>query len=153
MLHLMIFLYCKWPQQFSRSTETDVLFFIYSCVVGIDCPGLPGCAWYWASYRWHKRACLSDLGNAIHPVSVLYIHYQQYVRLWHQRFLVSYLPGRLTLCLNFQTLADFQYIDSSGRDQGSNVRRKSQSLVSLVNDKERIQEVRQKALATRDKWV
>ncbi|KAG2654806.1 hypothetical protein PVAP13_1NG498800 [Panicum virgatum] len=50
------------------------------------------------------------------------------------------------------TLADFQYIDSSGRDQGSNVRRKSQSLVSLVNDKERIQEVRQKALATRDKY-
>ncbi|KAG2662388.1 hypothetical protein PVAP13_1KG535000 [Panicum virgatum] len=44
------------------------------------------------------------------------------------------------------------YIDSSGRDQGSNVRRKSQSLVSLVNDKERIQEVRQKALATRDKY-
>ena len=56
-----------------------------------------------------------------------------------------------TLCLKFQALADFQYIDSSGRDQGSNVRRKSQSLVSLVNDKERIQEVRQKALATRDK--
>jgi len=53
--------------------------------------------------------------------------------------------------LKFQTLADFQYIDSSGRDQGSNVRRKSQSLVSLVNDKERIQEGRQKALATRDK--
>ncbi|KAG8060651.1 hypothetical protein GUJ93_ZPchr0002g26526 [Zizania palustris] len=50
------------------------------------------------------------------------------------------------------TLADFQYIDSSGRDQGSNVRRKSQSLVSLVNDKERIQEVRQKALATKDKY-
>ncbi|XP_047082977.1 clathrin interactor EPSIN 2-like [Lolium rigidum] len=49
-------------------------------------------------------------------------------------------------------LADFQYIDSSGRDQGSNVRRKSQSLVSLVNDKERVQEVRQKALATRDKY-
>ncbi|XP_020113194.1 clathrin interactor EPSIN 2-like isoform X2 [Ananas comosus] len=50
------------------------------------------------------------------------------------------------------TLSDFQYIDSSGRDQGSNVRRKSQSLVSLVNDKERIQEVRQKAVATRDKY-
>lgn len=49
-------------------------------------------------------------------------------------------------------LAEFQYIDSSGRDQGSNVRRKSQSLVSLVNDKERVQEVRQKALATRDKY-
>ncbi|KAK4725839.1 hypothetical protein R3W88_030756 [Solanum pinnatisectum] len=50
------------------------------------------------------------------------------------------------------TLSDFQYIDSSGRDQGSNVRKKSQSLVVLVNDKERIQEVRQKAASNRDKF-
>lgn len=51
-----------------------------------------------------------------------------------------------------QTLSDFQYIDSSGRDQGSNVRKKSQSLVVLVNDKDRIQEARQKAAANRDKY-
>ncbi|KAL3507146.1 hypothetical protein ACH5RR_032528 [Cinchona calisaya] len=51
-----------------------------------------------------------------------------------------------------QTLSDFQYIDSSGRDQGSNVRKKSQSLVVLVNDKDRIQEVRTKAAANRDKY-
>ncbi|KNA10833.1 hypothetical protein SOVF_140740 [Spinacia oleracea] len=50
------------------------------------------------------------------------------------------------------TLSDFQYIDSSGRDQGNNVRRKSQSLVQLVNDKERILEVRQKAASNRDKF-
>ncbi|GAB4834159.1 hypothetical protein Ancab_032423 [Ancistrocladus abbreviatus] len=50
------------------------------------------------------------------------------------------------------TLSDFQYIDSSGRDQGNNVRRKSQSLVLLVNDKERVKEVRQKAAANRDKF-
>ncbi|XP_010525787.1 PREDICTED: clathrin interactor EPSIN 2 [Tarenaya hassleriana] len=50
------------------------------------------------------------------------------------------------------TLADFQYIDSSGRDQGSNVRKKSQSLVALVNDKERIAEVREKAAANKDKY-
>ncbi|XVE81114.1 hypothetical protein DITRI_Ditri15bG0036800 [Diplodiscus trichospermus] len=50
------------------------------------------------------------------------------------------------------SLADFQYIDSSGRDQGINVRKKSQSLVVLVNDKERIIEVRQKAAANRDKF-
>ncbi|CAI9762831.1 unnamed protein product [Fraxinus pennsylvanica] len=49
-------------------------------------------------------------------------------------------------------LFDFQYIDSSGRDQGSNVRRKSQSLVALVNDKEQIQEVREKAAANMDKY-
>ncbi|XP_057499152.1 clathrin interactor EPSIN 2-like isoform X1 [Actinidia eriantha] len=50
------------------------------------------------------------------------------------------------------TLSDFQYIDSTGKDQGSNVRKKSQSLVVLVNDKERLQEVRQKAAANRDKF-
>ncbi|KAH9621672.1 hypothetical protein KSS87_011657, partial [Heliosperma pusillum] len=52
----------------------------------------------------------------------------------------------------YKTLSDFQYIDSSGRDQGNNVRRKSQGLVALVNDKERIQEVRQKAASNRDKF-
>ncbi|CAI8591679.1 unnamed protein product [Vicia faba] len=50
------------------------------------------------------------------------------------------------------TLSDFQYIDSSGRDQGNNVRKKSQSLVILVNDKERIVEVRQKASVNREKF-
>lgn len=50
-----------------------------------------------------------------------------------------------------QTLSDFQYIDSSGKDQGNNVRKKSQNLVVLVNDKERIIEVRQKAAANKDK--
>lgn len=49
-------------------------------------------------------------------------------------------------------LSDFQYIDSSARDQGSNVRRKSQALVVLVNDKERIQEAREKAANNRDKF-
>ncbi|KAF9596287.1 hypothetical protein IFM89_008813 [Coptis chinensis] len=43
--------------------------------------------------------------------------------------------------------------DSSGKGciQGSDVRKKSQSLVVLVNDKERILEARQKASANRDK--
>ncbi|PHT28626.1 Clathrin interactor EPSIN 3 [Capsicum baccatum] len=50
------------------------------------------------------------------------------------------------------TLSDFQYIDSSGKDQGNNVRKKSQSLVVLVNDKERIQEVRQKAATFGDPY-
>ncbi|KAF6161736.1 hypothetical protein GIB67_009105 [Kingdonia uniflora] len=50
------------------------------------------------------------------------------------------------------TLSDFQYIDSGGRDQGGNVRKKSQSLVVLVNDKEKILEARQKALTNREKF-
>lgn len=51
-----------------------------------------------------------------------------------------------------QTLSDFQYVDSSGKDQGQNVRRKAQAIVTLINDKERIREVRQKAAANRDKY-
>ncbi|KAL8255510.1 hypothetical protein R6Q59_030577 [Mikania micrantha] len=50
---------------------------------------------------------------------------------------------------HISNLSSFQYIDSSGRDQGSNVRQKSQSLVALVNDKEKIQEAREKAAASR----
>eukprot|EP01018_Ginkgo_biloba_P031366 Gb_07937 [translate_table: standard] len=50
------------------------------------------------------------------------------------------------------TLSDFQYVDSSGKDQGLNVRKKAQNIVALINDKERIREVRQKAVANRDKY-
>ncbi|XP_071688166.1 clathrin interactor EPSIN 2-like [Rutidosis leptorrhynchoides] len=50
------------------------------------------------------------------------------------------------------SLSDFQYLDHTGRDQGSNVRKKSQSLVALINDKEKIQEVRQKAASNWDKF-
>ncbi|KAL5990609.1 hypothetical protein ACLOJK_011512 [Asimina triloba] len=49
-------------------------------------------------------------------------------------------------------LSNFQYVDSSGRDQGCNIRKKSQFLVALVNDKERIQEIRQKVLNSKDKY-
>ncbi|PKA53407.1 Clathrin interactor EPSIN 2 [Apostasia shenzhenica] len=59
---------------------------------------------------------------------------------------------RERLYLMLQTLSDFQYIDSSGKDQGNNVRRKSQILVSLVNDKEKVQEIREKANANKDKY-
>lgn len=48
-------------------------------------------------------------------------------------------------------LSDFQYVDSSGKDQGSNIRKKSQGLVALVNDKERIQEAREKAASNKDR--
>ncbi|KAL8204670.1 hypothetical protein R6Q57_010293 [Mikania cordata] len=51
-----------------------------------------------------------------------------------------------------KSLSDFQYLDHNGKDQGNNVRKKSQSLMALVNDKEKIQEVRQKAAANWDKF-
>ena len=72
--------------------------------------------------------------------------------LLHFLSLLDWCPECMTLLqFSFQTLSEFQYLSSSGRDEGSNVRKKSQNLVALVNDKERIQEVRQKAHANRDK--
>lgn len=42
-------------------------------------------------------------------------------------------------------------MEPNGKDQGINVRKKSQTLVALVNDKDKIGEVRQKANENRDK--
>lgn len=50
------------------------------------------------------------------------------------------------------TLADFQFVEPNGKDQGINVQKKSQNLILLVNDKEKIREVRQKAAENRDKY-
>ncbi|KAH7291509.1 hypothetical protein KP509_29G019900 [Ceratopteris richardii] len=50
------------------------------------------------------------------------------------------------------TLADFEYVEPNGRDQGINVRKKSQSLMGLINDRDKIREVRQKAADNRDKY-
>lgn len=51
-----------------------------------------------------------------------------------------------------QTLCDFQYVEPGGKDQGINVRKKAQTLVGLLSDKEKIREVRAKAAANRDKY-
>ncbi|CAM6092744.1 unnamed protein product [Calypogeia fissa] len=51
-----------------------------------------------------------------------------------------------------QTLVDFQYMEAGGKDQGINVRKKAQTLVGLLSDKEKIREVRAKAAANRDKY-
>uniref|UniRef100_A0A0C9RZA6 TSA: Wollemia nobilis Ref_Wollemi_Transcript_927_1906 transcribed RNA sequence n=1 Tax=Wollemia nobilis TaxID=56998 RepID=A0A0C9RZA6_9CONI len=50
------------------------------------------------------------------------------------------------------TLSDFQYVEPDGKDQGINVRKKAQNIHSLINDKDKIREVRQKAAANRDKY-
>lgn len=94
---------------------------------------------------------IDDIREHAYQISVHFsysIHFNCYftLALWW-----PFLINRLSF--GWQTLSDFQYIDSNGRDQGNNVRKKSQNLVALVNDKERIIEVRQKAAANRDKWV
>jgi len=64
-------------------------------------------------------------------------------------------PSRFNSYLFFwvQTLCDFQYLEASGKDQGINVRKKAQTLVALIKDKDRIREVRNKAAANRDKYA
>jgi hypothetical protein len=58
-------------------------------------------------------------------------------------------PHHMWLLL--QTLVDFQFVEPNGKDQGINVRKKAQTLIALVNDKEKIREAREKAQKNRDK--
>jgi epsin len=52
-----------------------------------------------------------------------------------------------------KSLSSFEYVEPSGKDLGINVRKKVETIVSLLNDKEKIQTVRNKAAANRDKYV
>ncbi|XP_052209550.1 clathrin interactor EPSIN 1 [Diospyros lotus] len=50
------------------------------------------------------------------------------------------------------SLAGFEYVEPSGKDLGINVRKKAESIAALLNDKDKIQEARNKAAANRDKY-
>lgn len=50
-----------------------------------------------------------------------------------------------------KALSSFEYVEPSGKDMGINVRKKVENIVALLNNKDKIQEVRDKASATRDK--
>ncbi|KAK4770039.1 hypothetical protein SAY87_030571 [Trapa incisa] len=54
--------------------------------------------------------------------------------------------------LQISSLSSFEYVEPSGKDLGINVRKKAENIVSLLNDKDKIQEVRNKAAANRDKY-
>ncbi|KAJ0936574.1 putative ENTH domain, clathrin interactor EPSIN 1 [Helianthus annuus] len=51
------------------------------------------------------------------------------------------------------SLSSFEYIEPNGKDSGINVRKKVENIVSLLNDKDKIQAARNKAIANRDKYV
>lgn len=51
------------------------------------------------------------------------------------------------------SLASFEYVEPSGKDYGINVRKKAETIVALLNNKEKMQEVRNKAAVNRDKYV
>ncbi|XP_073312935.1 clathrin interactor EPSIN 1 [Primulina huaijiensis] len=50
-------------------------------------------------------------------------------------------------------LASFEYVEPSGKDLGINVRKKAETIVALLNNKDKIQEARNKAAENRDKYV
>ncbi|KAJ4957749.1 hypothetical protein NE237_024860 [Protea cynaroides] len=51
------------------------------------------------------------------------------------------------------SLSAFEYVEPNGKDMGINVRKKSENLLALLNNKDKIQGVREKAAANRDKYV
>ncbi|EFJ14131.1 hypothetical protein SELMODRAFT_121020, partial [Selaginella moellendorffii] len=51
-----------------------------------------------------------------------------------------------------QPLTEFQYVEQpSGKDQGINVRKKAETMVALLNDRQRINDVRKKAAVNKNK--
>ena len=50
------------------------------------------------------------------------------------------------------SLVSFEYVEPNGKDMGINVRKKAENIVALLNNKDKIQEVRNKAAANREKY-
>ena len=50
-----------------------------------------------------------------------------------------------------KSLSSFEYVEPNGKDSGINVRKKVENIVSLLNDKDKIQTARNKAAANRNK--
>jgi epsin len=50
-------------------------------------------------------------------------------------------------------LSSFEYVEPNGKDAGINVRKKVETILGLINDKEKIKSVREKAASNRDKYV
>ncbi|XP_058067537.1 clathrin interactor EPSIN 1-like isoform X2 [Magnolia sinica] len=50
------------------------------------------------------------------------------------------------------SISGFEYVEPNGKDMGINVRKKVETILALLNSKDKIQEVRNKAAANRDKY-
>ncbi|XP_057524204.1 clathrin interactor EPSIN 1 isoform X1 [Amaranthus tricolor] len=51
------------------------------------------------------------------------------------------------------SLTSFEYVEPNGKDAGINVRKKAENIVTLLNNKDKIEETRKKAASTREKYV
>lgn len=50
------------------------------------------------------------------------------------------------------SLSSFEFVEPNGKDVGINIRKKSETITGLLSNKDKIQEVRDKAAANRDKY-
>ena len=50
-----------------------------------------------------------------------------------------------------KSVSSFEYMEPNGKDLGINVRKKAETILGLLRDKDKIQQVRNKASANRDK--
>ncbi|KAJ1688109.1 hypothetical protein LUZ63_019499 [Rhynchospora breviuscula] len=51
------------------------------------------------------------------------------------------------------SLSRFECVEPNGKDVGLNVRNKTETILSILDDREKLQQVREKAAATRDKYI
>ncbi|XP_039118983.1 clathrin interactor EPSIN 1 [Dioscorea cayenensis subsp. rotundata] len=51
------------------------------------------------------------------------------------------------------SVSSFEYMEPNGKDSGINVRKKAETILGLLRDKDKIQQARTKASANRDKYV
>lgn len=55
------------------------------------------------------------------------------------------------LIFSVKKLTKFEFVEPNGKDVGLNVRKKAESVLAIVDDREKLQQVQEKAATTRDK--
>jgi epsin len=53
--------------------------------------------------------------------------------------------------LVYKTLTKFEFVEPNGKDVVLNVHKKAETVLAIVDDREKLQQAREKAAATRDK--
>ncbi|CAM0882812.1 unnamed protein product [Alopecurus aequalis] len=62
------------------------------------------------------------------------------------------LSARSTELLTTAHKSRFEFVEPNGKDVGLNVRKKAETVLAIVDDREKLQQVREKAAATKDKY-
>ena len=56
------------------------------------------------------------------------------------------------MILFVKKLTTFEFVEPGGKDVGLNVRKKAEAVLVIVDDREKLQQAREKAASTRDKY-